>query len=66
MLHCALQLTECVEQMKLCISQGGRAASGPLLQRYREILFDYRTEYKKAASTLQRHRYVRILVHSSN
>lgn len=38
-----MQLADTVERMQSCVRMGAPAANSALLQRYREILFDYRT-----------------------
>ncbi|CAM9586183.1 unnamed protein product [Chrysoparadoxa australica] len=47
--------------MGACVSRGGGAANSALLQRYREILFDYTSEYQKASTAMQRNRESREL-----
>lgn len=49
-------LSECTERMQEHVDAGTRSSSAPLLQRYREILFDYSQEFRKATSTMQRKR----------
>ena len=50
-------LAECNEKMNsYIVANGGRTANVALLQRYREILFDYSTEFKKTMSSIQRKR----------
>ncbi|CAM9903847.1 unnamed protein product [Phaeothamnion confervicola] len=40
--------------MGACMARGSRTANSALLQRYREILFDYTTEFKKTGAAIQR------------
>lgn len=49
-------LGDCNDRMAAIVSKGGRKADSAMLQRYREILFDFSTEFKKTAAALQRKR----------
>lgn len=54
--HLLSALSECNERMSQCVSQGARTANSALLQRYREIYFDYKRDYDETAVTIQRKR----------
>ncbi|CAM9758738.1 unnamed protein product [Ascophyllum nodosum] len=45
-------LGECNERMGRQVAKGGRKADSAMLQRYREILFDFSTEFKKTSATI--------------
>mmetsp|Transcript_34186 Transcript_34186/g.107783 ORF Transcript_34186/g.107783 Transcript_34186/m.107783 type:complete len:187 (+) Transcript_34186:273-833(+) len=45
-------LADCNERMSQVVTSGSRAASAALLKRYREILFDYKSEFRKLSSTI--------------
>lgn len=49
-------LSECNERMSQCISTGSGTANAALLQRYREIYFDYKRDYDETACAIQRKR----------
>jgi Golgi SNAP receptor complex protein 1 len=50
------QLSECNDAMGRLLTHGARTSSSALLQRYREILYYYTTEYQKTQAALQRKR----------
>ncbi|CAN0167858.1 unnamed protein product [Pylaiella littoralis] len=58
-------LGECNERMGVEVAKGGRKADSAMLQRYREILFDFSTEFKKTSAALQRKRETTELFKSS-
>ncbi|CAM9333381.1 unnamed protein product [Scytosiphon promiscuus] len=58
-------LGECNERMGVQVAKGGRKADSAMLQRYREILFDFSTEFKKTSAALQRKRETTELFKSS-
>eukprot|EP00903_Cladosiphon_okamuranus_P012505 g11709.t1 len=58
-------LGECNERMGEQVAKGGRKADSAMLQRYREILFDFSTEFKKTSAALQRKRDTTELFKSS-
>ena len=47
-------LADCNERMSQCVAAGERSASSALLKRYREILFDYKSEFRKLSAQIQR------------
>ncbi|KAJ1455309.1 hypothetical protein M885DRAFT_520176 [Pelagophyceae sp. CCMP2097] len=50
------EFRECKEQMAGHVERSGTAATTAVLQRYREVLFDFDSEYKRVSSRLQRDR----------
>lgn len=52
--HRRPQLSECNDAMGRLLAQGARTSSSALLQRYREILFYYTTEFQKTSVAIQR------------
>eukprot|EP00639_Heterosigma_akashiwo_P029631 CAMPEP_0194687640 /NCGR_PEP_ID=MMETSP0295-20121207/16385_1 /TAXON_ID=39354 /ORGANISM="Heterosigma akashiwo, Strain CCMP2393" /LENGTH=236 /DNA_ID=CAMNT_0039576027 /DNA_START=119 /DNA_END=826 /DNA_ORIENTATION=- len=54
--HLLSALSDCNEKMNACVTAGSRTANSALLQRYREILFDYTTEFKNTSVAIQRKR----------
>eukprot|EP00904_Undaria_pinnatifida_P009012 jgi/Undpi1/5240/HiC_scaffold_2.g00521.m1 len=58
-------LGECNERMGAQVAKGGRKADSAMLQRYREILFDFSTEFKKTSAAMQRKREATELFKSS-
>ena len=49
-------LSECNDRMSQCVSSGARTANTALLQRYREIYFDFKREFEETAGAIQRKR----------
>mmetsp|Transcript_21475 Transcript_21475/g.48483 ORF Transcript_21475/g.48483 Transcript_21475/m.48483 type:complete len:222 (+) Transcript_21475:143-808(+) len=49
-------LGECNERMAACVNSGTRTANSALLQRYREIYFDFKRDFTETASAIQRKR----------
>mmetsp|Transcript_37189 Transcript_37189/g.100524 ORF Transcript_37189/g.100524 Transcript_37189/m.100524 type:complete len:182 (-) Transcript_37189:316-861(-) len=49
-------LSECNERMAQCVQTGTRTANAALLQRYREIYFDYKRDFDETACAIQRKR----------
>lgn len=49
-------LSECNERMSQCVSTVPRTASAALLQRYREIYFDYKRDFDETACAILRTR----------
>ncbi|CAB1119809.1 unnamed protein product [Ectocarpus sp. CCAP 1310/34] len=58
-------LGDCNERMGAEVAKGARKADSAMLQRYREILFDFSTEFKKTSAALQRKRDTAELFKSS-
>ncbi|CAM9455922.1 unnamed protein product [Ectocarpus sp. 13 AM-2016] len=58
-------LGDCNERMGAEVAKGARKADSAMLQRYREILFDFSTEFKKTSAALQRKRDTTELFKSS-
>ena len=49
-------LADCNERMGHCVSNGARTANTALLQRFREIHYDFKREYEETSSNIQRKR----------
>jgi len=49
-------LAECNERMSACVATGTRTANAALLQRYREIYFDYKRDFDETGCAIQRKR----------
>lgn len=49
-------LQECNERMAVCVSSGNKTANSALLQRYREIYFDFKRDFTDTAGQIQRKR----------
>lgn len=54
--HLLSALSECNDSMSQCVAAGSGAANAALLQRYREIYFDYKRDFDETACTIQRKR----------
>lgn len=49
-------LSDCNEKMSQCVASGARAANAAILQRYREIYFDYKRDFEETAIAIHRKR----------
>mmetsp|Transcript_36650 Transcript_36650/g.47330 ORF Transcript_36650/g.47330 Transcript_36650/m.47330 type:complete len:223 (+) Transcript_36650:208-876(+) len=49
-------LSDCNDRMAQCVKSGARTANAALLQRYREIYFDFKRDFAETAGSIHRKR----------